>query len=90
MDNFNEETYKVAKIVTLKLDELGGIVGPKLPPNTTPPAKVLQPKAGIRHIQQIRSTTSYGDSFVSYEFPDDPKVHILPHGPKKGKYEPSL
>ena len=32
MDDFHEETSKVAEIVTLELDELGGIIGPKLPP----------------------------------------------------------
>ena len=88
-DDFHEETSKVAEIMTLELDELGGIKGPKLPPNTTPPCKVLHLKAGIGHIQQELST-SCGDTFACYEFPDDPKAFIWPHGPNRGKHEPSL
>ena len=76
MDDFHEETSEVLDIVTLKLDELGGIVGPDLPPNTMPPSKVLHPKAGIGYKQQELST-SCGDTFVSYEFPDDPRgIHL--------------
>jgi hypothetical protein len=89
MDDFHEEISKVLEIVTLELDELGGIIGPRLPPNTKPPCKVLHPKAGIGHIQQELSI-SCGDTFACYEFPDDPKAFIWSHGPNRGKREPSL
>ena len=50
MDDIHEETSTVLEIVTLEFDELGGIIGPRLPPNTKPPSKLLHPKAGIGHI----------------------------------------
>ena len=50
MDDIHEETSTVLEIVTLELDELGGIIGPRLPSNTKPPSKVLHPNAGIGHI----------------------------------------
>ena len=94
----NEENTKDTVIVTLELDDTGGIVGPDLLPNTLPPSKVLHPKpwpkpwakAGIGHLQQEYSRTSDGDTFVNYEFPEDPKAFIVPHGPNRGKREPSI
>ena len=64
MDDFNEQISIVAEIVTLELDELGGIVGSELPPNTTPSSKVLLLKAGIGHKQQ-ELLISNGDTFVT-------------------------
>ena len=90
IDDSNEENTKDTDIVTLELNDTGGIVGPDLLPNTLPPSKVLHPKAGIGHLQQEYSRTSDGDTFVNYEFPEDPKAFIVPHGPNRGKREPSI
>ena len=34
-------------IVTLELNDIGDITGPELAPNSSPPARVFHPKAGI-------------------------------------------
>ena len=65
IDDSNEENTKDTDIVTLELDDTGGIVGPDLLPNTLTPSKVLHPKAGIGHLQQEYSRTSDGDTFVN-------------------------
>ena len=38
-------------MVSLEIDEHGNIVGPQLPPNSSPPSKVFHPIAGIGYLQ---------------------------------------
>ena len=79
-EEISEETYHV----TLELDNLGNIVGPELAPNSSPPDKVYHPTAGIGILRPEPSTTSDGESFASYFFPDDPKTYIVKKGPNRG------
>ena len=44
MNDTDEEDSEDNDIITLELDNLGHIIGPKLPPNTLPPLKVKHPK----------------------------------------------
>ena len=61
-----DDSYEDTDMVTLELDDLGGIIGPDLPPNTFPPSKVLHPKAGIGHVQQENVRDSYGDTATTF------------------------
>ena len=74
----------------MELNDLGDIIGPELSPNSTPPLKVFHPNAGIGILEDELSVTSYGDNFLCYFFPDDPKTYIVPQGPQKGLRERSL
>ena len=69
--------------LTLVLDDMGNIVGPDLAPNSAPPEKVYHPKAGIGIVEKELSTTSDGDTFISYFFPNDPKTYIVTQGPNR-------
>ena len=74
--NLNEhKTNEHSEMVSLEIDERGNIVGPQLPPNSSPPSKVFHPIAGIGYLQPELSV-SCGDTFVSYNFPDDPKAFV--------------
>lgn len=74
--NLNEHKTNVhSDMVSLEIDEHGNIVGPQLPPNSSPPSKVFHPIAGIGYLQPELSV-SCGDTFVSYNFPDDPKAFV--------------
>ena len=85
----DEENAEESNLVTLKLNDWGDIIGPQLSLNSTPPHKVFHPNAGIG-ILEDEVSVSYGDNFLCYFFPDDPKTYIVPHGPRKGLRERSL
>ena len=89
MKRLKKENLEDKDIVTLELNILGRIIGPKIPPNTLPPSKVRHPKAGIGHLQPERSIMD-DDIFACYEFPEDPKAYFVTYGPNKGKRYPSL
>ena len=78
----DEENAEESNLVTLELNDLGDIIGPELSPNSTPPQKVFHPNAGIGILEDELSVTSYGDNFLCYFFPDDPKTYIVPQGPQ--------
>ena len=86
----DEEHAEESNLVTLELNDLGDIIGPELSLNSTPPQKVFHPNAGIGILEDELSVTSYGDNFLCYFFPDDPKTYIVPKGPRKGLRERSL
>ena len=74
-------------IVTLELDEAGDIIGPELAFNSSPPLAVNHPKAGVGLIEEEPSRREDG-TFISYHFPEDPNVFVMPYCPQKGKKEP--
>ena len=80
----DEEQLDEPDHVTLELDDMGGIIGPKLSPNSTPPNKVYHPNAGLGLLEDEPSVTSDGDTFLCYYFPDDPKTFIVSQGPNRG------
>ena len=67
--------------VKLELDDDGYIVGPNIPKNASPPARVFHPKTGIG----IFHGESGDPAFFTYLFPDDPDAHEVSEGPKKGQ-----
>jgi hypothetical protein len=79
-----DEITKESNHIILELDDMGDIVGPKLSPNTLPPDKVFHPKAGMGIVEEEPSTTSDGDTYINYFFPDDPKTYIVTQGPNRG------
>ena len=77
-------------IVTLELNDIGDIVGPELDPNSSPPARVFHPKAGIGILEDEKSRPIDGESSFCYNFPDDPNAYVHSQGPCRGKKEPSI
>ena len=83
-NNYSEDEITEEIIhVTLKLDGMGDIVGPQLPPSALPPDKVFHPKAGIGIVEEEQSITPDGDTYINYFFSDDQKktfLHKVPTG----------
>ena len=86
----DNELIEENDLVTLELDEMANIVGPKLAPNSVPPGKVYHPMAGLGIVEDEPSSTSDGETFINYFFPDDPKTYIVTQGPNRGKREKSI
>ena len=72
-------------IVTLELNDIGDITGPELAPNSSPPARVFHPKAGIGILYGEPPDPTDKDSFYSYVFPEDPNAFVLKQGPARGQ-----
>ena len=72
-------------VVTLELDSDGYIVGPKLIPKSSPPAKVFHPKIGIGTLHGESCNTPDKEAFFTYLFPDDPQAYVVSEGPNKGQ-----
>ena len=64
--------------------------GPELDPNSSPPARVFHPKAGIGILEDEKSRPIDGESSFCYNFPDDPNAYVHSQGPCRGKKEPSI
>ena len=80
----DQELIEENDLVTLELDELGNIISPKQAPNSVPPVKVCHPIAELGIVQDEPSSTSDGETFINYFFPDDPKTYIVTRGPNRG------
>ena len=78
-------------MVTLELNDIGDIVGPELAPNSSPPARVFHPKAGIGILEEEQSVRPDDeDQFFSYLFPDDPNAYVVTQGPNRGQKMESI
>ena len=78
-------------MVTLELNDVGDIVGPELAPNSSPPARVPHPKAGIGILEKEQSVRPDDeDQFFSYLFPDDPNAYVVTQGPNRGQKMESI
>ena len=77
-------------IVTLELNDIGDITGPELAPESSPPARVFHPTAGIGILHGEPPDPTEEDSFYSYIFPDDPNAYVLKQGPGRGQKMESI
>ena len=77
-------------LVTLELNDIGDITGPELAPNSSPPARVFHPTAGIGILHGEPPDPTEEDSFYSYIFPDDPNAYVLKQGPGRGQKMESI
>jgi hypothetical protein len=77
-------------IVTLELNDIGDITGPELAPNSSPPARVFHPTAGIGILYREPPDPTEEDSFYSYIFPNDPNAYVVKQGPGRGQKMESI